>query len=418
MGGKGAGQTPEEIAREHARLQREIENRARPTEGGLRPDDIAKIEKNQNKDDLDRLTGERPERSTEPADPEKVPTRESTGELGRQLDKAVKTTLERGRRQGREDAEERRDRDRIEEERSRERLAHDPDASESILDEIDHDQAATGVMGLGPDEAPVLTGGMLAALRRPGNQIRLVAAGLGLVGVLLLLWGLQRSSFATRRSSHRAGQSPRQPPRRRPPRLPPAASPTPQVSPITQAPPPVTGTATADASFTKVSGPCNLAAQFTDRYSFAATNGVLTLTQLSVGHVSTGTISPDGEFTTMAEGQGYSGRVSGTTVVGQHTYTADGCDEIYDFTMTLSEPLLPAATIAPSPATPTVPPATGTPVPTASPAPSASASTATPGPAVATGGEDRTSRSWRSASSCWPARSACSLADPASRGGP
>ena len=40
-----------------------------------------------------------------------------------------------------------------------------------------------------------------------------------------------------------------------------------------------------------------LVARLADRYQFAATNGQLTLTQLSNSHVSRGTISPAGDFT-------------------------------------------------------------------------------------------------------------------------
>ena len=173
--------------------------------------------------------------------------------------------------------------------------------------------------GLASDEPRQLTGGMLEALKKPENMMRLAAMGLGLLGLLLLLWGLRTEAQQVAPGGALSSPTPAA-----------AASGT----PLAQAPPAVNGTGTANATFTKVSGPCNLAARFSDRYSFMATNGALTLTQLSNNHVSRGTISPNGEFTTMADGQGYRGTITGTTVRGQHTYTAQGCNEVYDFTMT------------------------------------------------------------------------------------
>jgi hypothetical protein len=281
----------------------------------------------------------------------------------------------RGRRQGGEDRDEKRDRDRIAEERARERLARDREPAESILDEIDDEPAAMGVMGLAPDEASALTGGMRDALQRPENVIRLFAAGLGIVALLILLLGLRAEL------RNEATQTPGAP----------VASPTAVAttsataagSPIAQASPGVTGTATANGSFTKVSGPCNFAARFNDSFSFAVTNGALTLTQLSNGHVSSGTLELNGDFTTMADGQGYRGRVSGATAEGQHTYTADGCDEVYDFTMQLSGSLIPTATNVPSPTASAV---VGTADPTASATTTSSPAAGTPPPSPAAGG--------------------------------
>jgi hypothetical protein len=157
-------------------------------------------------------------------------------------------------------------------------------------------------------------------LRQPLNLIRLAAAGLAVVGLFLLA-----QSFNAQGATPSAV----------------VASPSPgaSVSPGA-AGAPVTGTTTANATFTKVSGPCRLATRFTDRFSFEAKDGSLTLTQLSNGHVSRGTIDRSGAFMTSAEGQGYRGTITGTTGTGQHTYTGDGCNEVYDFTMTLSSPLI------------------------------------------------------------------------------
>lgn len=251
-------------------MQREAEQRAGQTEGGLTREDLSRL--NRAEWEADRIAAdERAERS---------------------------------------DAR-RRERERLD--------AQQP--AESIMDEIDPDNtAAMRSAGLGADESPQLTGGMLDALKRPENMIRLAGMGLGLIGILLLLAGLRAEAQVAPGGDPAVATA--------------TATASPAGTPLTQASPPVTGTATANASFTKVSGPCKLAARFSDRYRFAATNGDLTLTQLSNGHASRGTIAPSGEFTTMAEGQGYRGRIVGTTATGQHTYTGQGCNEVYDFTMT------------------------------------------------------------------------------------
>jgi hypothetical protein len=198
-----------------------------------------------------------------------------------------------------------------------------------------------------------------AAARRTPQQrallIRVAGLGMAVAGVFLLLQGLQQ---------HDLMKDPL-------PTLAPAtaaakATATSAPSPIAQASPQVNGTGIATASFSKVSGPCRLAAQFTDRYAFAATGGALTLTQLSDNHVTTGRIEPSGDFTTTAPGQSYKGRVNGVTATGQHFYTAEGCNEVYAFTMTFPTPLIAApivvpATIAAAVVTPAPPSATAAP---------------------------------------------------------
>jgi hypothetical protein len=198
-----------------------------------------------------------------------------------------------------------------------------------ILDEIDSTNASLGVAGLAPEGGAVLTGGMLEALKKPENMIRLAGIGLGVIGILLLMQGLRAEAGVT-------------PPG---PSASPSSAATAIGTPITQATP-LSGTTTANASFVKVSGPCNLAARFTDRFSLAVTGGALTLTQLSNNHVSRGEMSPTGEFSTSGDGQGYRGKVTGMTAEGQHTYTAQGCNEVYGFTMQLAGPLLAGATAA------------------------------------------------------------------------
>lgn len=282
--------TPEEIAREHEKIQREIENRGRPTDGGLTPEDLAKITRQQTEEDYTRAVKEQ----------------WRTGMLGPVLEPS-------------------------------------PQPAESIMDQIDHTHASTGVMGLAPDEPSVLTGGMLDALKRPENMMRLFVAGLGIIGLLLLFYGLRTE--ANQKSSDGTGVVTSLPTT--------VTTISPTTVAISQAS--VTGSATATASFSKVSGPCNFARQFSDNFSFVATNGMLTLTQLSNSHVTNGTIEPNGDFATTADGQGYSGNVNGMVAEGQHTYTAEGCNEIYDFTMDLYEPLIiaDAPTITTTTAIPT-----------------------------------------------------------------
>jgi len=263
VGDEPGGRTPEEIAREHEKIQREIENREGHTEGGLRENDIANIARQQTEEDYHRVFEEQWRTQV----PDQV--------------------LESG-----------------------------PQPTESILDDIDVTQSSLGVMGLAPDKAPELTGEMLTALKRPENMMRLVAAGLGIIGLLLLFLGLRTEANQTSGNTTGVASSV--------PMTDTTTSPT--TVPISQAP--VTGSAKAIGSFTKVSGPCNFARQFSDNFSFVATNGVLTLTQLSNNHVTNGTIDPNGNFTTMADGQGYSGNVNGMTAQGQHTYTADKIDSV------------------------------------------------------------------------------------------
>ena len=201
--------------------------------------------------------------------------------------------------------------------REQQRSDHEPPA-ESIIDDVEAPDARGRIAeAFGGERRPLVQAGTPAQNR--AFLMRMASLGMALVGLFLLWQALQSQTGQVGTPGGGATSAP---------------ATTAPGTPLTQASPPVSGTATANASFTKVSGPCNLAARFNDRYSFMATNGALTLTQLSNNHVSRGTISPNGDFTTMAEGQGYRGTVSGTMARGQHTYTAQGCNEVYDFTMT------------------------------------------------------------------------------------
>lgn len=285
--GREDGGSAADKARELDRIGRQSQAEG-GVEGGLTDADLRKIETSQRQEDYDRLEDEEHrERMREVEE-----TYRAIGQRSREADLAL---------------------------------------GPSVMDEVDpDDMAAMRAQGLAPDEPSLLTGGMLAALKKPENLVRLAGMGLGLIGLLLLIAGLRAEAQQLPGGA--------------------AASATPtaaaSASPVAQGPPPVNATGTANASFTKVSGPCNLAARFTDRYSFTATNGALTLTQLSNSHVSRGTITPDGDFTTMADGQGYRGRISGTTAEGQHTYTAGGCNEVYSFTMTFPTAFLAGGTQA------------------------------------------------------------------------
>src|SRR5688572_15461004 len=91
----------------------------------------------------------------------------------------------------REAADERAER-RAEAERRAQEQRDAQQPGESIMDEVDPDDtAAMRSQGLGPDEPPQLTGGMLDALKKPENLIRLAGMGLGLIGLLLLMYGLR-----------------------------------------------------------------------------------------------------------------------------------------------------------------------------------------------------------------------------------
>lgn len=142
MGREDGGGSAADKAREHDRLQRQAQLEGR-AEGGLTDADLSKIEESQRQQDLDRLDRE-----------------------------ALQRHDSRRRQQLLEE----------------DRAAGAP--GESIMDEVDPDNtAAMRSQGLGPDEPPQLTGGMLDALKKPENLMRLAAVGLGMIGLLLLFWG-------------------------------------------------------------------------------------------------------------------------------------------------------------------------------------------------------------------------------------
>lgn len=256
MGDENGERAPEEIAREHEKIQREIENRARRTEGGLTPDDITNIARQQTEEDFHRVEREQWLRENRLPD-----------------------------------------------------IGRNPMSAKPILDENVRRYINTDVAR--------------DLLKKPENMMRLVAAGLGIFGIILLSLGLRTEAKQTTSGATT---------------VPTVATTTPPVS-VSVSQEVVNGTATATASFSKVSGPCSFASQFTDNYSFVAKDGALTLTQLSDNHVTYGTIGPTGDFATTADGQAYNGNLDGTMATGQHLYTAEGCNEVYDFTMQLSAPL-------------------------------------------------------------------------------
>lgn len=262
-----------------------------------------------------------------------------------------------------EDREERRQRKRREE-RDHERggpapteppvLLLNPDPDHSVIDDVEPADARGRI-------AEAFGGDAEEARRR--SRMRLTGAFLSAMGILLIWLALQAQGGQGQVGT--PGAPTGAPATQAPATQAPATQP-----PLTQASPQVNAAGTATATLVKVSGPCRFAARFTDRYSFAASSGALTVTQLSNNHVTTGRIETSGEFTTMAAGQGYRGRITGTTAQGEHTYTADGCNEVYSFTMQFPAPPLSVAN-APSPtaartatptpaATATAPPATPT----------------------------------------------------------
>lgn len=199
----------------------------------------------------------------------------------------------------------------------------DEDSKESILDDIDDRHAGTGVMGLAPDEPGHLTAGWLEGIRQHRTRLWLVGAGLGAILVWAIMLNVCREDggpSTTQGSPTTSAQS----------------TTTEAVTEL-----PLSGSATATASFTRVSGSCNFASTFEDAYSVVLSDGTLTLTQLSNGHMTTGMMGRDGEFITFGGDQRYTGTLRGVNAEGEHTYTGEGCNEIYRFVMELSAPLIP-----------------------------------------------------------------------------
>ncbi|MEO8364164.1 MAG: hypothetical protein ABI570_07265 [Ilumatobacteraceae bacterium] len=268
MGDEPKPRTPEEIAREHARMQREIENQATPTPGGLSPDDIAEITKQESVED------------------EKI-----YAQIHRDAYIREKQLPDIGRN--------------------------------PMMDKPQLDDDVRNKTYINTEIARDL-------LKKPENRIRLVAAGLGIFAIILFALGLRTDAKQTESVATT---------------VPTTVAPTTSTTAAATSAVITPASSTARASFTKVSGPCNFATQFTDDYLFETSSAGLTLTQLSDNHVTYGTIEPTGEFATSADSQAYDGIIDGTMVTGQHFYTAGGCNEVYDFTMQLSEPLI--ATVEP-----------------------------------------------------------------------
>lgn len=133
----------------------------------------------------------------------------------------------------------------------------------------------------------------------------------------------------------------------------PTASPSPTSEPTPSPTPPASGQSLALGTFVRLSGACPIADTFDAAFDFVAVDGVLTLTQLSVDHITTGTVMRTGvseaTFSTAAEGQTYEGTITGNTVRGTHLYTADGCNDEYSFELMLLRPFVapPPEGIAP-----------------------------------------------------------------------
>jgi hypothetical protein len=175
-------------------------------------------------------------------------------------------------------------------------------------------------------------GQVVDAVRRGDMRtiMQLASAPFGIVGILLVLLGLLG---ACQPQPQQLGTIPGT-------TLSPATA-SPSGTPIAQVP---SGSTTANVAFVKASGSCtSLASRFTDRYSLMSNAGAFTLTQLSNNHTTTGRVDANGAFSTTATDQSYRGTVSGTTGQGEHTYTGQGCNERYTFTMTLSSPLFAAS---------------------------------------------------------------------------
>jgi hypothetical protein len=130
--------------------------------------------------------------------------------------------------------------------------------------------------------------------------------------------------------------------------VPTASPPTPSPSPSPSPVPPATGSSIALGDFSREGEQvCDIADTFSTVFDFVVDNGALTLTQLDVNHVTTGTITRTGPadaiFSTAAEGQTYEGTITGTRVLGTHVYTAQGCNDTYSFDLRLLRPLMAPA---------------------------------------------------------------------------
>jgi len=161
-------------ARELERIQRQAQVDGR-VGGGLSEEDLRNLERSARQEDFDRLNEEEEFRRVEEQE-EFIRSQEEEENLRSQ-------EQEEYLRQLREEA-------------AGESVLDDIDTAPeaptgSILDDIDTAHDALGVMGLAPDPKPELTGGMLDALKRPENMARLIGAGLGIIGMLLLSYGLR-----------------------------------------------------------------------------------------------------------------------------------------------------------------------------------------------------------------------------------
>ncbi len=99
----------------------------------------------------------------------------------------------------------------------------------------------------------------------------------------------------------------------------------------------VTGSALGIASFTPTGGDCPSLTAFTAAFDFRAVEGALTLTQLGIDHVSTGTIE-DGAYSAAGPGQVTEGTITGTSFSGTVTDSGGGCTGIYAFDGDLTRP--------------------------------------------------------------------------------
>lgn len=186
----------------------------------------------------------------------------------------------------------------------------------------------------------------------PERTFPWVWIGLGVIGLLVaILGGFAFGYFGAGPGGPSASPTatPAQTPSAAPTAVltaPPTASPSP--SPVISASPspvPATGTSIGFGDFTREGDRvCNVPDSFSTVFDFVAENGVLTMTQLDVNHVTTGTITRTGPadaiFGTAAEGQTYQGTITGTRVQGTHVYTAKGCNDTYMFDLQLLRPLM------------------------------------------------------------------------------
>lgn len=224
------------------------------------------------------------------------------------------------------------------------------------LDQVAADIIAADVAATGQIGRPLkVTGTTYPDTGGTGFNWGYIAIGMGTVLIFILGVGFVGGFFGggTPNPSAPPSASPSPAPTASPtptasPSPTPTASPSPSASPSASPSPsptpPVSGQSLAIGTFDRLSGTCPIADTFDAAFDFLAEDDALTMTQVPVEHVTTGTVTrtgvSEGTFVTAAEGQSYQGTITGSTVRGTLLYTVGGCDDTYEFELRLDRPFL------------------------------------------------------------------------------